>query len=459
MKLPLFEPYKIKMTEPVYTCSREEREKWIIEASFNLYNLKSEQVIIDLLSDSGTGAMSDKQWSALMMGDESYAGASSYYTLKQAIADLTGFPYILPAHQGRAAENVLFSTVVKEGDLILGNSFSETARGHIEYRKAIPVDCTVKEANDIYAYYPFKGNIDLSKLEDLLRINPSEKIACIIVTITNNTIGGQPVSMENLRGVRGLADKYGVKFFLDSARFAENAWFIKTRETGYADKSIREIVFEMFSYANGMTMSAKEDAIVNIGGFTAFRDEELFRKADGYNLMYEGFTTYGGMSGRDMNALAQGLYEGTELEYLRSRINQVSFLGSKMMEYGIPVIEPFGGHAIYIDADRFLPMVPREEFPAQVLACEIYIEGGVRGSEVGTLMAGRNPITNENRYPVNEFVKLALPRKVYTDNHMAYVAAVVKNVFNRKGAINKGFRIKKENPLLRHFTLELEAVA
>lgn len=458
MKLPLFEPYKIKMTEPVYKSSREEREIWIKDALFNIYNLKSEQVIIDLLSDSGTGSMSDRQWSALMTGDESYAGASSYYTLKQAVTDLTGFTWILPASQGRAAENVLFSVLVKEGDLILGNSFSDTTRGHIEYRKAIPVDCTVKEANDIYAYYPFKGNINLAKLEDLLKINPRDRISCIIITITNNAVGGQPVSMENLRGIRNLADKYGVKFFLDSSRFAENAWFIKNRENGYAEKSIREIVFEMFSYADGMTMSAKEDAVVNIGGFTAYRDEELFRKADKYNTIYEGFTTYGGMSGRDMNALAQGLYEGTDLEFLRSRINQVTFLGSKMMEYGIPVVEPFGGHAIYIDADRFLPMVPREEFPAQVLVCEIYVEGGVRCSEVGTLLAGRNPLTNENRYPSNEFVKLAVPRKVYTDNHMAYVAAVVKNVFNRKGAVNKGFRIRKENQLLRHFTLELEAI-
>lgn len=458
MKLPAFEPYKIKMTEPVYTSSREEREKWIRDVSFNMFNLKSEQVIIDLLTDSGTGAMSDKQWSALMMGDESYAGSSSYYTLKQAITDITGFPWVLPAHQGSAAENILFSTLVKEGDIIPGNSFSDTTRGHIEFRKAIPVDCTGKEANDLYAWYPFKGNVDLIKLDDILKNNPHEKVPFILVTITNDITGGQPVSMENLRGVRSLADKYGVRFFLDSARFAENAWFIKTRETGYEEKSIREIVFEMFSYADGMTMSAKEDAIVNIGGFTACREEELFKKAAGFNIMYEGFITGGGMSGRDMNALAQGLYEGTDQEYLKSRINQVSFLGSKMKEYGIPVIEPFGGHAIFIDAERFLPMVPREEFPAQVLVCEIYVEGGIRSSEVGTLMADRNPFTHENRFPVNEFVKLAVPRKVYTDNHMAYVAAVVKNVFNRKGTINKGFRIKKEGSILRHFTLELEQI-
>jgi len=458
MKLPTFEPYKIKMTEPVYTSSREEREKWIKDASFNVFNLKSEQVIIDLLTDTGTGAMSDRQWSSLMTGDESYAGSASYYNLKEIVTELTGFPWVIPAHQGRAAENILFSVLVKEGDIVPGNLLFDTLTGQIEFRKAIPVDCTVKEANDLYSWFPFKGNINLAKLEDILRNNPHEKISCVIVSVTNNAAGGQPVSMENLRGVRGLADKYGIKVFLDATRFAENAFFIKNRETDYAEKSIREIVLEMFSYADGMTMSAKEDAIVNTGGFSAYRDEELYRKAVGINIVYEGFTTSGGMPGRDMNALARGLTEGTDQEYLKSRIDQISFLGSKLMEYGIPVIEPFGGHAVYIDAERFLPMVPKEEFPAQVLVCEIYVEGGIRCSEVGTLMANRNPITHENRYPLNEFVRLAVPRRVYTDNHMAYVAAVVKNVFNRKGNINKGFRIKKEEPILRHFTLELEGM-
>ena len=355
------------MTEPVYTSTREEREKWIREASYNVFNLRSQQVIIDLLTDSGTGAMSDRQWSALMLGDESYAGASSYYNLKQAVTDLTGFPWILPAHQGRAAENILFSVLVREGDIVPGNSHFDTTKGHIEFRKAIPVDCTVDIASDISSWYPFEGNVDLVKLEEVLKNNPREKISCIIVTITNNTAGGQPVSMENLRGVRKLADKYGIKLFLDSARFAENAWFIKTREEGYASREIREIVREMFAYADGMTMSAKKDAIVNMGGFTAYKDEDLFRKAVAFNIIYEGYITYGGMSGRDMNALAEGLYEGTDQEYLRSRISQVSYLGSKLKEYGIPVLEPFGGHAIFIDALKFLSAVPREEFPAQVL--------------------------------------------------------------------------------------------
>ncbi len=458
MKLPAFEPYKIKMTEPVYSSTREERDQWIKDAFFNVYNLRSEQVIIDLISDTGTGAMSDRQWSALLTGDESFAGKSSFFSLKEAIKDLTGFEWIIPSHQERAADNILFSMLISEGDIIPGNSIFETSRALIEYRKAIPVDCTIKESNDLYTWHPFKGNIDLLRLEDILHNNPNEKIPFILVAVTNNSTGGQPVSMENLRGVRDLADKYGVKLILNAARFAENAWFIKTRETGYAEKSIREILLEMFSYADGMTMSGKEDAIVNTGGFTAFRNETLFRDAIKLNVIYEGMMANGAIPGRDMNALARGLYEGTDQEYLRSRMNQISFLGSKLKEYGIPVVEPFGGHAVFIDAERFLPLVPKQEFPAQVLVCEIFIEGGVRGSEVGTLLADRNPLTHENRFQPNEFVSLAIPRRVYSDNHMAYVAAVIKNVFNRKGTINKGYRIKKEEPFLRYLTLELEGI-
>ena len=456
MELPVFEPFKIKMVEPIYKSTREQREKWIKEASFNLFNLRSEQVVIDLLTDSGTGAMSDKQWAAMMTGDESYAGASSYYNLKNAISEITGFRYFLPAHQGRAAENVLFSTLLKEGDLVPGNSHFDTTKGHIEFRKAKPVDCTVDIAKDLSAWHPFKGNVDLKKLDDVLKSNPHEKIPCILVTITNNTCGGQPVSMENIRGVNQLARKYGVKLFIDSARFAENAWFIKTREAGYSEKSIREIALEMFSYADGMTMSSKKDAIVNMGGFTAYRDEDLFRKASAYNIIYEGFITYGGMSGRDMNALAQGLYEGTEVEYLTSRIGQVAYLGNRIKEYGILVLEPFGGHAVFIDAKRFLHNIPDEQFPGQVLAVELYIEGGIRSAEIGALMADRDPVTRENRFNGVEMVRLAVPRRVYTDKHMDYVAAVVRNVFERKFSINKGLRIRKEAPILRHFTVELE---
>jgi len=458
MELPITEPFKIKMVETIYKSTKEQREKWIQDASFNLFNLKSEQVFIDLLTDSGTGAMSDKQWSAIMLGDESYAGASSYYKLKDAIQEITGFKYFLPTHQGRAAENVLFSVLVKEGDIVPGNSHFDTTKGHIEFRRAKAVDCTIDEACDTTIFHPFKGNVDLGKLEYVLSSNPAEKISSIIVTVTNNTAGGQPVSMSNLREVCKLSNKYGVKFIIDSARFAENAYFIKQREEGYADKDIREIVREMFSYADGMTMSSKKDAIVNMGGFIGLRDEELFRQASTFNIIYEGFITYGGMSGRDMNALAQGLYEGTEFSYLESRINQVALLGKKMKEYGIPVLEPFGGHAIFIDAKKFLPEIPKEEFPAQTLAIELYIEGGIRSVEIGALMADRDPETRLNRYPDLELVRLAIPRRVYSDNHMDYVAAVVRNVFDRKDKIKRGVKIIREAPIMRHFTIELEKI-
>ncbi len=456
MELPPFEPYKTKMVEHIYKSTPAEREMWINNAHFNLFNLKSGQVTIDLLTDSGTGAMSDRQWSALMLGDESYAGASSFFNLKEAVTEITGFEFFLPAHQGRAAENVLFSTLVREGDIVPGNSHFDTTKGHIEFRKAKPVDCTVDIASDFKKWHPFKGNVDLSKLENVLKSNPREKIPCIIVTITNNTAGGQPVSMENIRETRRLADKYGVRLFLDSARFAENAWFIKTREEGYSKKSIREIAREMFSYADGMTMSSKKDAIVNMGGFTAYRDEQLFREASVYNIIYEGFITYGGMSGRDMNSLAQGLYEGTDEDYLKTRIGQVAFLGAKLKESGIPVLEPFGGHAIFIDAKSFLPNIPDEKFPGQVLAVELYLEGGIRSAEIGALMADRDPVTRENRFSGKEMVRLAVSRRVYSDNHMNYVAAVVKNVFERRNEITRGLRIKWEAPILRHFTVVLE---
>jgi Tryptophanase len=456
MDLPFIEPYKTKMVEPVYRSTRPERETWIHKASYNLFNLRSDQVTIDLLTDSGTGAMSDSQWAALMLGDESYAGASSYYNLKNAIKEITGFNYFLPTHQGRAAENVLFSVLVKEGDLVPGNSHFDTTKGHIEFRKAEAVDCTIDIAYDFKAQHPFKGNVDLNKLENVLEKNPREKISFIIVTITNNTAGGQPVSMANLKGIRQLADKYSVRVILDSARFAENAWFIKTREEGYSNKTIREIALEMFSYADGITMSSKKDAIVNIGGFIGFRDEDLFKEASTFNIIFEGFLTYGGMAGRDMNALARGLYEGTDFEYLSSRIRQVDQLGARMKECGIPVLEPFGGHAIFIDALDFLHGVPQEEFPAQTLAVELYIEGGVRGTEIGVLMADRDPVTRGNRFTGRDLVRLAVPRRVYSDNHMNYVATVAKNVFERRESIKRGFRIMKEAPILRHFTVELE---
>jgi len=458
MELPFAESYKIKMVEAIRKSTQEEREKWLKEAYYNLFNLRSEYVYIDLLTDSGTGAMSDKQWSAMMLGDESYAGASSYLIMKDTIKKLFGFNDFLPTHQGRAAENVLFSVLVKEGDLVPGNSHFDTTKGHIEFRKAKAVDCTIDEAFHPTLYHPFKGNIDLNKLEDVLKNNPKEKIPFIIVTLTCNTSGGQPVSMQNLKEVYSLAKEFGIIVFFDSARFAENAYFIKIREDGYQDKTIKEIVKEMYSYADGMTMSSKKDAIVNMGGFIGFSDRKLYEEASVYNIMFEGFVTYGGMSGRDMNALVQGLDEGTEFEYLETRIKQVAYLGERLKKFGIPLLEPFGGHAIFLDAKRFLPEIPKEEYIAQTLAVEIYLEGGVRGVEIGTLLADRDPVTRKNRYPELELVRLAIPRRVYTNSHIDYVAAAIENVFERRSQITKGLRILHEARIMRHFTVELDRV-
>jgi tryptophanase len=456
MKLPYAESYKIKMVEPIKKSTPTERAQWIKEAKYNLFNLRSEQVFVDLLTDSGTGAMSDRQWSAMMLGDESYAGASSYFKLKDTIKDILGFDYFLPTHQGRAAENVLFSVLVSEGDIIPGNAHFDTTKGHIEFRKASAVDCTIDAAYDTALDHPFKGNVDLNKLKKLLKETPKGKIPFIILTITCNSAGGQPVSMANIRETSELAKKYGLPIVFDSARFAENAYFIKIREEGYQDKSIREIVKEMFSYADAMTMSSKKDAIVNMGGFIGLRSEEPYRKASVFNILFEGYITYGGMSGRDMNALAQGLYEGTEFDYLESRIGQVAYLGQMLLDYGIPVQFPFGGHAIFVDASRFLPQVIKEQYIAQTLAVELFIEGGVRGVEIGTLLADRDPITRENRYPELELLRLAIPRRTYTNNHMAYVAGALKNVFDRRDQITEGLRIVHEAPIMRHFTVELE---
>lgn len=456
MQLPFAESYRIKMVETIKKSTREEREQWIKDANYNLFNLKSNQVFVDLLTDSGTGAMSDKQWSEMMIGDESYAGASSYYKMKNAIKDILGFPYFLPTHQGRAAENVLFSVLVKDGMIVPGNSHFDTTKGHIEFRKATAVDCTIDEAFDTTAYHDFKGNVDLDKLEKVLTTNPSEKIPMIIMTVTNNTAGGQPVSMQNLREVYAMSRKYGVRVVMDSARFAENAYFIKLREDGYADKSIKEIAKEMFTYADAMTMSAKKDAIVNMGGFIGFKDEDLFKQASVFGIIFEGFITYGGMSGRDMNALAQGLDEGTEFDTLDSRIKQTAFLGQRLKDFGVPMQEPFGGHAIFVDVKRFLPHLPKEEFPAQTLAIELYIEAGVRAVEIGAIMADRDPVTRENRYPELELIRMAIPRRTYTNNHMEYVAVALGNVYARRNEIKRGVKIVKEAPIMRHFTVELE---
>ena len=457
MELPFAESYRIKMIEPIRRSTRAEREQWIREAKYNLFNLKSEYVFVDLLTDSGTGAMSDRQWSEMMIGDESYAGASSFYKFKNAIREITGFEYVLPTHQGRAAENVLFSVLVKEGDLVPGNSHFDTTKGHIEYRRAKAVDCTIDEAFDTTLIHPFKGNVDLAKLEKVLQ-ESGNKVSFIILTITCNSSGGQPVSMENMRAVRQLADKYGKTIVMDSARFAENAYFIKLREEGYQFKSIREIVREMFSYADAITMSAKKDAIVNIGGFIAMREKELYCNSSVFEIMYEGYLTYGGLAGRDLNAIAQGLYEATEFDYLETRIKQVEYLGNKLLDFGIPIQQPVGGHAVFVDAKRFFPHVKKEEFIAQTLAVHLYMEAGVRGVEIGAILADRDPVTRENRYPELELMRLAIPRRVYTNNHMDLVAVALKNIWDRRNTIRNGFRIVKEAPIMRHFTIELEKI-
>ena len=457
MELPFAEAYKIKMVEPLRKSTRAEREQWIKDAHYNLFGLKSDMVYIDCITDSGTGAMSDRQWAAMMMGDEAYAGARSFFHLKETITKITGFDWIIPTHQGRAAENVLFSYLVNEGDIVPGNSHFDTTKGHIEGRKAFAVDCTIDEAKNTQLELPFKGNVDINKLEKCLAEN-ADKIPFIIVTVTNNTAGGQPVSMENLRGVRAVADKYGKRVLFDSARFVENAYFIKTREAGYADKTIKEIVKEMYQYADGMTMSAKKDGIVNMGGFIATRHEDWYEGAKRFCIPFEGFLTYGGMNGRDMDALAVGLDENTELDNIETRIKQVQYLAAKLDEYGIPYQRPVGGHAIFVDADRVLTNVPKEEFPAQMLAIELYLEAGVRGCEIGYILADRDPVTRENRFGGLDLLRLCIARRVYTNNHMDVIAAALKNVYDRRHEIKHGVRITWETELMRHFTVHLEPI-
>ena len=455
MELPFAESWKIKMVEPLRMSTREEREQWIKEADYNLFQLKSDQVYIDCLTDSGTGAMSDRQWAAMMMGDESYAGSASFFQLKDTITRITGFEYVIPTHQGRAAENVLFSHLVTPGAIVPGNSHFDTTKGHIESRKAFAVDCTVDEAKDTQLEVPFKGNVDPKKLEKVLA-EKAELVPFIIVTITNNTAGGQPVSMQNLRDVRAIADKYGKRVVFDSARFVENAYFIRTREEGYGDKTIKEICKEMFSYADGMTMSSKKDGLVNMGGFIATRHEDWYEGAKRFCIPFEGFLTYGGMNGRDMAALAVGLDENTELETIETRIRQVQYLAAKLDEYGIPYQRPVGGHAIFVDADRVLDQIPKEEFPAQTLAIELYIEAGVRGCEIGYILADRDPVTRENRFGGLDLLRLCIARRVYTNNHMDVIAAALKNVYDRRHEITRGVRIVWETELMRHFTVKLE---
>jgi len=456
MELPFAEAWKIKMVEPIKKSTREEREAWLKAAHYNVFMLESEKIYIDCLTDSGTGAMSDRQWAAMMTGDESYAGARSFYELKDAIKDITGFEYVIPTHQGRAAENVMFSAILKkEGMVVPGNAHFDTTKGHIEFRKCKAIDVTIPEAKDTQLELPFKGEVSLELLEKVLKENQGN-IPCMVLTVTNNTVGGQPVSMKNIRETCELCHKYGVRVNIDSARFVENAYFIKMREEGYANKTIREICKEMFSYADSMTMSAKKDGLVNMGGFIATRHEDLYEGCKAFCIPFEGFLTYGGMNGRDMAALAVGLRENTEFEMVETRVKQVEYLAKKLDEYGIPYQRPVGGHAIFVDAQKILTNVPKEEFPAQTLTCELYLEAGVRGCEIGYILADRDPVTRENRFGGLDLLRLCICRRTYTNNHMDVIAAALKNVYDRRESITRGVKITWEAELMRHFTVQLE---
>lgn len=454
MEIPFAESWKIKMVEPIRKSTRAEREEWLKAANYNVFQLRAEQVYIDCLTDSGTGSMSDRQWSAMMLGDESYAGATSFYKFEETVRRILGLHYVIPTHQGRAAENVLFSFLVKEGNVIPGNAHFDTTKGHIEARKAFAIDVTTDDAKDAQLEVPFKGNVSLEKLEKVLKENPGN-VPFMVLTVTNNTVGGQPVSMENIKATCALCHRYGVPVVMDSARFAENAYFIKTREPGYADKTIKEIVLEMYADADAATMSCKKDAIVNMGGFIATRKEDWYEGAKSFCIPYEGYLTYGGLNGRDLNAVAVGLDENTEFDMLETRIHQVQYLAKKLDEYGIPYQRPVGGHGVFIDADKVLTHVPKEEFPAQTLTCELYLEAGIRGCEIGYMLADRDPVTHENRFGGLDLLRLAIPRRVYTDNHMDVIAATLKNVYDRREQVTRGVAIEWEAPLMRHFTVKL----
>jgi len=455
----LAEPFRIKMVEPLVMTTRKEREGLLQEAGYNLFLLPSEAVYIDLLTDSGTAAMSDNQWAGLLLGDEAYAGSRNFQPHQAAVNEGIGFEYVLPTHQGRGAENILFTTLVRgeREQYIPNNMHFDTTKAHVQHKGAKPVDLVRDIAYDPVAREPFKGDMDTEKLEAFIREKGVEKIPLVMLTITCNSGGGQPVSLANIKAVSAICKKYGIPFFIDACRFAENAYFIQQREEGYADKSIAEIVKEIFSYADGCTMSGKKDGLANIGGFLALRDEELYRQVQVWGVLFEGFPTYGGLAGREMEVLARGLREVCREEYLRYRLDQVKYLGDRLLEAGIPIIEPVGGHAVYLDAKRFLPHLPQDQFPGQALAVALYLEGGIRGVEIGTVLAGRDAETGEHDYPQLEMVRLAIPRRVYTYRHMDAVVAAVKGVYQKREQI-RGLRFTYEPPVLRHFTARFEYV-
>jgi tryptophanase len=449
----IIEPFRIKVVEPLRMTTRDDRERILREAHFNVFNIHARDVLIDLLTDSGTGAMSSLQWAAMMRGDESYAGAESFFRFRDRVQDLTGFTHILPTHQGRAAERILFELVGGPGKIVPNNNHFDTTRANIEHSGAEAVDLPIPEAMDPSCRHPFKGNLDVERLDELIQRAGTERIPLVMVTVTNNSAGGQPVSLENLRAVRRVCDRYGIPFFLDACRFAENAFFIKRREPGQGDRPVKAIARDMFDLADGATISAKKDGLVNIGGILLIRDEELARRADALLILTEGFVTYGGLAGRDLEAMAQGFEEVVDEDYLNYRIRSTEYLGEKLVEIGFQIVEPPGGHAIYVDAGRLLPHVPPEEFPGQALVCALYREGGIRAVEVGSVMFG-----GKGRKPALELVRLAIPRRVYTQSHIDYVVEASEQVYRRRDAIN-GLRMTWEPPYLRHFSARFQELA
>ncbi len=458
MRKYVAEPFKIKMVEPLKMTTREEREEALKKANYNLFALESADVYIDFMTDSGTGAMSDSQWAGMMRGDESYAGARGYKRLIEAVQDIFNYDYAQPVHQGRAAEQVLFPSLLEKGKICISNMHFDTTRGHVDLLGAKPVDIVVAEARDTQSYAPFKGNMDIPKMEAYINEVGAEEVGLIIMTITNNSAGGQPVSMENIRETKKVADKYGIKMIIDAARYAENAHFIRQREEAYADVEIIDIVREMFSYADAFTMSAKKDAIVNMGGLIGVKnDDDLYQKVRGLTIPYEGFVTYGGLAGRDLEALSIGLYEGLDKDYLKYRVGQIEYLGDMLKENGVPFQYPVGGHAVFLDAKAILPHIPYFEFPGHALACELYLEAGIRSCDIGSYMMGVDPNTGVQIESEMEFTRLAIPRRVYTQAHFDIVAEALINVMKNASKVN-GYEITWQPPVLRHFTSKLKPI-
>jgi len=453
--IPWAEPYKIKVVEPLKMTTREEREKAIIEAGYNTFLLRSEDVYIDLLTDSGTNAMSDAQWAGMMMGDEAYAGSKNFYHLEDAVSEHYGYKHLVPTHQGRGAEHLLSQAMIKPGDYVPGNMYFTTTRFHQEKAGATFVDVIVDEAHDTMSEHPFKGNVDIQKFEDLINKVGANKIPYITVGVTVNMAGGQPVSMANLREVQALAHKHGIKVILDATRGAENAYFIQQREDGYANTPVKAILKEMASYTDGATMSGKKDLLVNIGGFVAINDWDIFEELRNMVVVYEGLHTYGGLAGRDMEAMAIGLAESVQDANIRSRVGQVEYLGKLLDKAGVPFIKPVGGHAIFLDAKRFYSHIPQDEYPAQVLAADLYVESGVRSMERGIVSAGRDNKTGENHKPKLELVRLTIPRRVYTQAHFDIVAYYVEQLYNKREQA-KGLKMVYEPKYLRFFQARFE---